>query len=97
MIHKQETELKQTLNDQVKTLHNLLCDLDPKERIQYIKEMLPKLLSFPKPAQSAREKLEEQLRKESQPLSDKELDIINEMAEKTERLYKAMNDDGHFG
>jgi hypothetical protein len=96
MIHKQEADIMQSLNAQVKALHNMLCNLDQQERIQYIKVMLPQLLSFPRPVQSAREKLEEQLRKEAQPLSESELDIINEMAEKTERLYRAMNDEETF-
>jgi hypothetical protein len=93
-----ENDIKKALDQHVKEMHNLLRDLDPQQRLEYIKEMLPGLLSFSHPTPvSARQKLEEQMRTPVENLTKRELDLINDLAKKTEGLYKAMNDGSFFG
>ena len=83
-----------TLDQHVRTMHRLLCQLDSKTRIEYIKTMLPVLLCFHPPVSSSvQQKLKERLQNPVQPLSNQELELINDLGKRTEKLYKEMNDD----
>ena len=87
-----------TLDQHVQTMHRLLRELDPQSRLEYIKEMLPVLLSYshPNPV-SAQQKLKDHVQSPIQSLTQRELELMNDLAKKTENLYNAMNDGSYFG
>lgn len=81
-----------TLDQHVKTMHRLLQQLSPEERLTYIKEMLPVLLSYNHPSPvSVQQKLKGRVQNPIQSLTSRELALINDLALKTENLYNAMN------
>ena len=93
-----EQNINDTLDQHVRTMHRLLRQLDPQSRLEYIKEMLPVLLSYSHPVPtSAQHKLKEKALSPVQQLTQRELDLINDLAKKTENLYNAMNDGSFFG
>ena len=93
---KEKNNLKSKLDEQVKTLNDLLSTMDEQSRYAYIKDMLPHLLSFKSKYAEARTKLEESMKNPVQELTSEEMELIKKAAEKTEALYKAKNDD-YFG
>lgn len=97
MTNQVEQNIRETLDQHVKTMHRLLRQLDPQLRVEYIKEMLPVLLTYNNTAQSSQNKVKERIQSPLQSLSQKELDLINELGKKTESLYNAMNDESFFG
>ncbi|MEP7264190.1 MAG: hypothetical protein ABI772_06825 [Bacteroidota bacterium] len=92
-----EKELKKELDQHVKELHRMLHEMDPQSRLEYIKEILPSLLTFSHPNSSAQEKLQASIQSPLQNLTQHELNLIDDLAKKTENLYKAMNDGSYFG
>ena len=95
MSHQVEQNIRETLDQHVKTMHRLLRQLDPQLRVEYIKEMLPVLLTYSPGTQSAPTRIKEKMQSPLQSLSQKELDLINELGKKTESLYHAMNNGSH--
>ena len=97
MQNSTDENILTTLNQHVNTMHRLLRQLDPQARLEYIKEMLPVLLSYSHPnPTSAQQKLKERAQSPIQALTQRELDLINDLAKKTENLYNAMNDGSYF-
>lgn len=91
-----ELDTLHTLNQHVRTMHRLLNQLDSKLRLEYIKEMLPTLLSYNQHSStSVQQKLKERMHSPVETLSDRERELINDLGEKTERLYNAMNDESN--
>ena len=85
------------IDSQVKSLHKMLNELAPEERIEYIKSMLPKLLSFSATkATSAQDRLCDQLKNPVQDLTDEQKELIINLATKTEDLYNTMNRTAFF-
>lgn len=96
MRHSDNILIKE-LDQHVKDIHHLLREMDPQQRLEYIKDMLPALLSFSHPApSSAQKKLQEKAQSPLQTLTQRELQLIDDLAQKTESLYKAMNDGSFF-
>lgn len=93
-----EKEIRKELDQHVKEMHRMLREMDPQSRLEYIKEVLPTLLTFSHPANSsAQEKLQAKMQSPLQNLTQHELNLIDDLAKKTENLYKAMNDGSFFG
>ena len=96
---KQHTTEKNTLdilNQQVSSLHRLLRQLEPQSRFDFIKEMLPTLLSYSHPnPTTAPQKIRARTQSPIQALTQQELDLIDDLAKKTEILYNTM-DNGSF-
>ena len=83
-----------TLDQHVKTMHRLLRQLESQSRIEYIKNMLPVLLCFQSPnSSSVQQKLKERLQNPVQPLSNQEMELINDLGKRTEKLYNEMYED----
>jgi hypothetical protein len=97
MLNPVEQNIRHTLDQHVKTMHRLLRQLDPKARLEYIQEMLPLLLCYGHPNVSGQQKLKERAQTPVQALTQRELDLIHDLAKKTENLYNAMNDGSYFG
>jgi hypothetical protein len=85
-----------TLDEHRKAMHMLLSQMDNEERIQYIKIMLPELLNFGNQSLNGQQKLNFKRTLPVQNLSKAELEMINELAAKTEKLYNTINND-YFG
>ena len=85
-----------TLDQHVRTMRRLLSQLDPQVRLEYIKEMLPLLLSYSQHnATSVQQKLKERLQSPVQSLTNRERELINDLGKKTESLYNEMNDESN--
>ena len=98
MQNSVDQKIQHSLDEHAKAMHNLLRQLDARERLEYIKNMLPVLLSFGHPAPvSAQQKLKEKTQSPVQSLTQRELDLIQDLASKTENLYNAMNNGSFFG
>ncbi len=93
-----EIELKKILDLHAREMHRILREMEPQSRLEYIKEMLPSLLSFSHPApMSSHQKLQEKMKSPLQNLTQRELNLIHDLADKTENLYNSMNDGSYFG
>ena len=93
-----EQDTIHTLDQHVRTMRRLLSQLDPQVRLEYIKEMLPVLLSYNQQnAVSIQQKLKERMQSPIQSLTNRERELINDLGKKTESLYNAMNDEDFSG
>ena len=85
------------LNHHVNSIHRLLQQLDPDARFAFISEMLPILLSYSHPSStSAQQKIKEHTQSPIQVLTQRELELINNLSKETENLYNAMNTGSFF-
>jgi hypothetical protein len=93
-----EIELKKILDLHAKEMHRILREMEPQSRLEYIKDMLPSLLCFSHPAPvPAHQKLQETMKSPLQNLTQRELNLIHDLAAKTENLYNSMNNGNYFG
>ena len=84
--------VKTDLDQKVKTIHNLLQMLPQEERMEYIKTMIPSLLSTPLAITDTSQRLAEKHLTPFNNLSKEQHDLMNGLVSQTERLYKMMND-----
>ena len=83
--------VKSALDQEVKTIHSLLQKLTHQERIDYIKIMIPSLLSTPHEITSASQRLTDTQMTPFTNLSKEQRELINNLGDQTERLYRMMN------
>ena len=87
------TKVKSALDTEVKTMHKLLQLLSVEERIDYVKEMIPCLLSLPQQITSSSQRLADKHTTPFNILSQAQRDLIADVSEKTERLYNIMSEE----
>lgn len=84
--------VKSALDQEVKTIQSLLQKLTHEERIDYIKLMIPSLLSTPHEISSTSQRLADKQMTPFTNLSNEQRELINRLGDQTERLYRLMND-----
>ena len=85
-------KVKSALDQEVKTIHSLLQKLSYQERIEYIKVMIPSLFSTPQEITSSSQRLADKQMTPFTNLSKEQKELIDDLAIKTEVLYKNMNE-----
>ena len=80
------------LDNHVHSIKNLLSQLEPVQRLNFINEIMVKLLPINKSKDSATDKLNRKFNSSAE-LSTEERIMIEELGRKTEELYRSMN--GH--
>ena len=83
--------VKTDLDQKVKTIHGLLQQLPQEERMEYIKVMIPSLLSSPHEITDNSQRLAEKHMTPFNNLSNEQRALIDDLVSQTERLYKMMN------
>jgi hypothetical protein len=90
---ERSNNVKSALDQEVKAIHGLLQKLTHQERIEYIKEMIPSLLTSPHEITSSSQRLADKQMTPFTNLSQEQRKLIDDLADNTERLYKSMNDE----
>ncbi len=85
-------QLKSNLDKEVKTIQGLLQKLTAQERVNYIKEMIPTLLSAPQQITDNSQRLTEKQLTPFNNLSTTQRKQIEQLTQKTEMLFKLMSD-----
>jgi len=86
--------LYQSLDTHVKSIRNLLNELEPAERLRYLNEMMVRLLtSKGQTPKSSKENLERKFVKSTTSLSTEEKILIEKLSKDTEELYRGLNED----
>ena len=88
---ERSNNVKSALDQEVKAIHGLLQKLTHQERIEYIKVMIPSLLSSPHEITSTSQRLTDKQMTPFTNLSKEQRDLINHLGDQTEILYKMMN------
>lgn len=86
-------KVKSELDTEVKAIHNLLQQLSAEERIDYVKGMIPCLLSSPQQITTGRQRLAEKHLTPFNNLSQAQRELIADLNGKTESLYKLITGD----
>ena len=90
---KTTVQVKSELDNEVKTIYALLQKLSIEERINYIKLMIPSLLSAPQQITASSQRLAEKQITPFNNLSKSQRELIDELTYKTECLYKVMTEE----
>ena len=90
---KTSTQVKSALDNEVKTIYNLLQKLSVEERIDYIQSMIPSLISLPQEINDSSQRLTEKHLTPFNNLSQSQRDLIDELTFKTACLFKVMSEE----
>lgn len=86
-------KVKSILDTEVKNLHSLLQQLSVEERINYVKGMIPCLLSIPHQINSGSQRLTEKHLTPFNNLTKLQSELIADLSSKTENLYKLIGEE----